>query len=106
MKKLAVIGPNADSRWPLIANYHGTAPRYVTVLEGIESPLGEETRIYYSEGCHTMKEKVERLAALPGDRISEAVTAARKPVLPLFVSDWMNAMRENSRIWATALTRR
>ena len=78
MKKLAVIGPNADSRWPLIANYHGTAPRYVTVLEGIEALLGEETRIYYSEGCHTMKEKVERLAALPGDRISEAVTAARE----------------------------
>ena len=78
MKKLAVIGPNADSRWPLIANYHGTAPRYVTVLEGIEALLGEDTRIYYSEGCHTMKEKVERLAALPGDRISEAVTAARE----------------------------
>lgn len=77
LKKLAVIGPNADSRWPLIANYHGTAPRYVTVLEGIETLLGEETRIYYSEGCHTMKEKVERLA-LPGDRISEAVTAARE----------------------------
>lgn len=76
LKKLAVIGPNADSRWPLIANYHGTAPRYVTVLEGIEALLGEETRIYYSEGCHTMKEKVERLSALPGDRVSEAVTAA------------------------------
>lgn len=77
LRKLAVIGPNADSRWPLIANYHGTAPRYVTVLEGIENLLGEETRIFYSEGCHTMKEKVERLA-LPGDRISEAVTAAKE----------------------------
>lgn len=75
LKKVAVIGPNADSRWPLIANYHGTAPRYVTVLDGIENLLDEDTRIFYSEGCHTMKDRVERLA-LPGDRISEAVTAA------------------------------
>lgn len=76
LKKLAVIGPNADSRWPLIANYHGTAPRYVTVLEGIEQITEGKVRIYYSEGCHTVKDRVEKLA-LPGDRISEAVIAAR-----------------------------
>lgn len=76
-KKLAVIGPNADSRWPLIANYHGTAPRYVTVLEGIEDLVGEEMRIYYSEGCHTVKDRVEKLA-LPDDRISEAVSIAKR----------------------------
>lgn len=82
LKKVAVIGPNADSRWPLIANYHGTAPRYVTVLDGIENLLDEDTRIFYSEGCHTMKDRVERLA-LPGDRISEAVTAALKAGLAI-----------------------
>ncbi|MCI9360480.1 MAG: glycoside hydrolase family 3 protein [Hungatella sp.] len=76
MKKLAVIGPNADSRWPLIGNYHGTAPRYVTVLEGIEM-VAENVRIHYSEGCHTMKDRVEELA-LPDDRVSEAVYAAKE----------------------------
>ena len=76
MEKLAVIGPNADSRWPLIGNYHGTAPRYVTVLEGIEM-VAEDIRIHYSEGCHTMKDRVEELA-LPGDRLSEAVYAAKE----------------------------
>lgn len=76
MKKLAVIGPNADSRWPLIGNYHGTAPRYVTVLEGIETVAGS-VRIHYSEGCHTMKDRVEELA-LPDDRVSEAVYAAKE----------------------------
>ena len=74
--KLAVIGPNADSRWPLIANYHGTAPRYITVLEGIEALVGDRMRIYYSEGCHTMKDRIEKLA-LPDDRVSEAVTVAK-----------------------------
>lgn len=75
-RALAVIGPNADSRWPLIANYHGTAPRYVTVLEGIEELVGDSVRIYYSEGCHTVKDRVEKLA-LPNDRLSEAVTIAK-----------------------------
>ena len=75
-KKLAVIGPNADSRMALIANYHGTAPRYVTVLEGIEI-TAPEVELVYSEGCAVMKNRVEDLA-LPGDRISEAVIAAKE----------------------------
>lgn len=75
LKALALIGPNADSRWPLIANYHGTAPRYVTVLEGIETVAGQ-VRIHYAEGCPTMQDCAERLA-LPDDRISEAVAAAK-----------------------------
>lgn len=75
-KKLALIGPNADSRWPLIANYHGTAPRYVTVLDGIEE-VAPEVRIHYSEGCATMKDRVERLA-LADDRVSEAVVVAKE----------------------------
>lgn len=75
-KALAVIGPNADSRWPLIANYHGTAPRYVTVLDGIEELAGDSVRIYYSQGCDTVKDRVEKLA-LPNDWLSEAVTVAK-----------------------------
>ena len=77
MKSLGVIGPNANSRWPLIANYHGTAPRYITVLEGIEQLAEADTRIHYSEGCHTMKDRLSGLA-LPGDRIAEAVIVAEE----------------------------
>jgi beta-glucosidase len=76
IKKLAVIGPNADSRFSLTGNYHGTAPRYVTVLEGIEMSL-PDTEIFYSQGCDIVKDRVEKLA-LADDRISEAVTAAKE----------------------------
>lgn len=76
IKKLAVIGPNADSRFSLTGNYHGTAPRYVTVLEGIETSL-PDTEIFYSQGCDIVKDRVEKLA-LADDRISEAVTAAKE----------------------------
>ncbi len=75
LQSIAVIGPNADSRAALWANYHGTPARYVTVLEGIEDYAGDQTRIYYSEGCHLYKDRVEGLA-WSGDRLSEAVTAA------------------------------
>ncbi|MBQ8814259.1 MAG: glycoside hydrolase family 3 C-terminal domain-containing protein [Lachnospiraceae bacterium] len=75
-KKLAVIGPNADSRWPLFANYQGTPPRYMTVLEGIET-VAVDTRIHYAEGCHIFNERIRR-EALPDDRISEAVIAAKE----------------------------
>ncbi len=76
LKTIGVVGPNADSRAALIGNYHGTSSRYITVLEGIQDAVGEDVRVYYSEGCHLFKEKVENLSAGP-DRISEAVAVAK-----------------------------
>lgn len=76
VKSIAVVGPNANSRAALIGNYHGTSSRYITVLEGIQDAVGEAVRVYYSEGCHLCKDKVENLSA-GSDRISEAVTAAK-----------------------------
>jgi beta-glucosidase len=77
IKRLAVIGPNADNRTALIGNYCGTPPRYVTILEGIEEALEASSRLYYSEGCHIMKDRMEP-RALPGDRISEAVSITKQ----------------------------
>ena len=76
VKTIGVVGPNANSRAVLIGNYHGTSSRYITVLEGIQDAVGEEIRVYYSEGCHLFKDKVESLSAGP-DRISEAVAVAK-----------------------------
>ncbi|MCI8798437.1 MAG: glycoside hydrolase family 3 protein [Lachnospiraceae bacterium] len=76
LKAVGVIGPNANSRAALIGNYHGTSSRYVTVLEGIQDALPEDTRVYYSEGCHLYREKVEGLGQRQ-DRIAEAVSVAK-----------------------------
>lgn len=72
---IGVIGPNADSREALIGNYHGTPPRYITVLEGIQDYLGEDGRVLYAQGCHLYKD-IEEALAQPDDRISEAVSCA------------------------------
>ena len=73
---LGVIGPNADSRTALIGNYHGTASRYVTVLEGIQDLVGERCRVLYSQGCGLFRDRVEPLAQA-NDRLAEAAAVAK-----------------------------
>lgn len=77
LKSVALIGPNANSIDALRGNYYGTACQYVTFLDGIRAELGEDVKIYYSEGCHLHKNRVEHLA-LPDDRLSEALCMVRK----------------------------
>ena len=77
IKSIAVIGPNADSKTALEGNYAGTAERYTTVLEGIHRAVGEGTRVYYAQGCHLYKDRVEGLGE-PRDRFAEAVSAAER----------------------------
>lgn len=76
LNTIGVIGPNANSRDSLIGNYHGTASRYITLLQGIQDEVGEDIRVLYSEGSHLYRDKVEK-NALPNDRISEAVIVAQ-----------------------------
>lgn len=75
IKSIAVIGPNANSRPALVGNYEGTAAEYVTVLEGIREFVGEDTRIYYSTGCHLYKDRIQDLGEA-ADRTQEAVICA------------------------------
>ncbi len=73
---LGVIGPNANSRSALIGNYHGTASRYVTVLEGIQDLCAGANRVLYSQGCDLSRDRVEPLAQA-NDRLAEAVAVAK-----------------------------
>jgi len=74
---IGVIGPNANSRISLIGNYHGTASRYVTVLEGIQDAMAGKGRVLYSDGCHLFKDRTENLGQ-EDDRIAEAVVVAKR----------------------------
>lgn len=53
-KKIAVIGPNADSISALVGNYNGDPIKPYTILRGIQ----EYTEPLYAKGCHLYK-KVE-----------------------------------------------
>ena len=72
---IGIIGPNANSRLALIGNYHGTPTDYVTVVEGIQSYIGDDQRIYYSKGCDLFIDREEHLAK-KNDRLAEAIATA------------------------------
>ncbi len=75
LSAIGVVGPNANSRRALMGNYHGTASKYVTVLDGIMNAAGDDVRVFASEGSHLFMDRIENLA-VSNDRIAEAVTVA------------------------------
>ncbi len=84
LKTVAVIGPNANSVVALEGNYHGTANRYYTVLEGIRAAL-PEARILYGQGCHLYRENLEDPGYL-GDGLGEAKAMADASDLVVLVT--------------------
>jgi beta-glucosidase len=48
---IAVVGPNAASLDPLVANYHGVSDKAVNFVEGITGAVGSGTRVEYDMGC-------------------------------------------------------
>jgi beta-glucosidase len=57
IKRLAVIGPNADDKPVLWGNYNGTPVRTITILDGITSKLSSN-KIIYDKGCDLVEDKV------------------------------------------------
>lgn len=76
IRRIGVIGPNADSKASLIGNYYGTSSEYITLLQGIKREVGDEVKVLYSAGCHISRDRIEPLAWRQ-DRISEARTVAK-----------------------------
>ncbi len=92
LRTVGVIGPNADSRTALIGNYHGTASRYITVLEGLQDALGYhrgdpgDIRVLYSQGCDLENDNVEPLSRPESaDRLAEALTVTAESDVVILV---------------------
>jgi beta-glucosidase len=50
LKKIAVLGPNADNESVQLGNYNGFPTDIVTPLEGIKAKLGKDTEVTYVQG--------------------------------------------------------
>jgi beta-glucosidase len=57
IKKIAVIGPNADNEQMLWGNYNGVPIRTITILDGIISKLSAN-KVLYDKGCDLVDDKV------------------------------------------------
>jgi beta-glucosidase len=50
IKKIVVVGPNADNRVAVLGNYNGIPSQIVTVLDGIKAKLGKEVEVVFERG--------------------------------------------------------
>ncbi|MDR1408531.1 MAG: glycoside hydrolase family 3 C-terminal domain-containing protein [Tannerella sp.] len=52
IRKIAVVGPNADSESTLLANYYGYPTEITTLLEGIRAKAGNDIEVVYDKGVN------------------------------------------------------
>lgn len=52
IKKIAVLGPNADNNISVLGNYNGIPSRIVTVLAGIKEKLGKDVEVMYEKAVN------------------------------------------------------
>lgn len=57
IRKIAVVGPNANDSVMLWANYNGFPSKTTTILQGIKDQLSE-TKVVYDKGCELTKEYI------------------------------------------------
>jgi len=50
LKKIAVIGPNADNSKSVLGNYNGTPSQLITALAGIKAKVSANTEVVYEQG--------------------------------------------------------
>lgn len=52
LKKIVVLGPNADNKLTLLGNYNGIPSRIVTVLDGIKEKTGRTVEVVYEKAIN------------------------------------------------------
>ncbi|NLC53347.1 MAG: glycoside hydrolase family 3 protein, partial [Firmicutes bacterium] len=78
IKKIAVIGPNADSKDILLGNYFGVPSQYVTPLAGIRARVGPEVQVLYAPGCDLATTTPDMWGEAPTRGFAEALAAAER----------------------------
>ena len=52
IKKIAVVGPNADNAISVLGNYNGTPSEIVTALQGIKNKVGNNVEVMYEKAIN------------------------------------------------------
>jgi beta-glucosidase len=81
IKRIAVIGPNADDAEVSLGNYNGEPAHVITVLEGIKNVLGENAEVQYQKGCYI----VDTINYSRGKDFKPAIEAAAASDVVVFV---------------------
>jgi beta-glucosidase len=58
IKKIAVLGPNADNSISVLGNYNGVPSEIVTALQGIKNKLGNGVEVYYDKATNVANDTI------------------------------------------------
>jgi beta-glucosidase len=86
LRRIAVIGPNADQPLALLGNYNGTPSQPVTPLAGIRQRVEGRAEVLYAPGCDLLSDSTGGFAEAvelasrwrPGDHRSGASPGDRR----------------------------
>jgi beta-glucosidase len=84
IKRVAVIGANANSVPLLLGNYNGEPSRPVTILDGIKRVAGTNIEVTYAPGCPLALRRDES-GDRAGKMIADAVAAAKSADVVVYV---------------------
>ena len=84
LKRIAVIGPNADVAWMLEGNNHGHSARPVTILNGLKNLAGPGIEVTYAPGC-TWTLRTDGSDKPGQEAIADAVAKAKAADVVIFV---------------------
>lgn len=76
IRRIAVIGPNANDDRVMLGNYNGTPSSPVTPLEAIRRAVSKQTKVFYCEGCRLTGMDTDGLSR--AGHLSEAVSVAER----------------------------
>lgn len=60
LKKIAVLGPNADNPVTVLGNYNGQPSKITTPLQAIKEKLGDQTEVYYDKAIDFTSTSTEK----------------------------------------------
>jgi beta-glucosidase len=66
IRKIAVLGPNANNSISVLGNYNGVPSKIVTVLEGIKQKLGGNVEVLYEKAVNFTHDTLIDNSYLPG----------------------------------------
>jgi beta-glucosidase len=98
LKRIAVIGPNADSVSVLQGNYNGSASHPVKILNGIRALAGTNIEVTYAQGCPITTE------AARGRGFGRGPAAPARPLAELQAEAMSNALAADLVIYVGGIT--
>jgi len=85
LRRIAVIGANADSVSVLLGNYSGTPSHPITILDGIRRVAGTNLQVVFETGCPLALREDETNKAAHANALPSAIATAKSADVVVYV---------------------